>query len=61
MIELTRINKEKFILNCEQIEYIETNHETIISLCSGRKMTVIETSKQIKELVTEYKKSIYNS
>jgi uncharacterized protein YlzI (FlbEa/FlbD family) len=58
MIELTKIVGDKFYLNAEEIETVETAFDTTITLKSGRKISVIENAKQIEELVVNYKKKI---
>ena len=59
MIELTKINGEKILINSAEIEFVETTFDTIISFRSGRKISVIETSKDISEKVIEYKRNIF--
>jgi uncharacterized protein YlzI (FlbEa/FlbD family) len=46
------------MVNAEEIETVETAHDTIITLRSGRKIIVKENSATIKEKTIEYKKSI---
>ncbi len=59
MIELTKIDGKKIIINAEEIETVETMHDTIITFCSGHRITVKEQSWQVTQLVIEYKKNIY--
>jgi flagellar protein FlbD len=58
MIKLTKIIGEKFYLNAEEIEIIETAFDTTITLRSGRKISVVETGEMIEKLVIEYKQKI---
>ena len=58
MIELARINDEKIIINAEEIEMLETAHDTIITLKTGKKISVKETSAEITNKVVEYKRKI---
>ena len=37
MIELTRLNNRKFMLNCDLIESVEETPDTVITLVSGKK------------------------
>ncbi len=60
MIKLTRLKGEPFLLNCELIEFIEETPDTVISMTSGRKVVVIESSEEVKERVIEYKRAIVN-
>ena len=54
MIVLTRMNKEKFLLNHDQIEYIECIPETRIVMMNHDFYIVKETMDQIIEKITEY-------
>ena len=42
MIELSRLNGKKFILNCELIKFIESTPDTVITLTTGDKVMVLE-------------------
>lgn len=59
MIKLTGINNKEMILNCDMIEKIEEVPETVITLNNGHKYLVVESVKEIIELVKEYKRSIF--
>lgn len=54
MIELTRLNGTKFILNPLQLEYAEEVGDTVIMMASGRKMIVKESTAQITDMCTEF-------
>ena len=58
MIRLTRLNNEPFLVNCELIEFVDETPDTIISMMSGRKIVVSESSAEVKRLVIEYKQSL---
>ena len=60
MIELTRLNDEKITINAAEIEIVETAHDTIITLKSGKKISVKETTAEITNKVIEYNKQIGN-
>ena len=59
MISLSRLNKEVLMLNCDLIEFIEETPDTVISMASGRKLVVKESSSEIRKRVIEYKRQIY--
>ncbi len=61
MIRVHRLNDQEFLVNCELIEFIEETPNTVISMVSGRKIVVAETSEQIQNLIIEYKKKILSS
>ena len=60
MIEVTRLNDKKLIINAELIERIEESPDTIITLTSGSKIIVKESRQEVKNLVILYKKEIYS-
>jgi flagellar protein FlbD len=55
MIELTKLQNQKFVLNAELIESIEETPDTIITLVSGKRIMVKETVAEVVERVVEYK------
>ncbi|MDL2220242.1 flagellar FlbD family protein [Eubacteriales bacterium OttesenSCG-928-N14] len=59
MIKVTRINNEVFMVNADQIEYLEETPDTVISMVSGRKFVVIEPIDVVRELVIDYKRQTY--
>jgi len=54
MIALTRLNKKRFVLNAEQIRFIERTPDTMITLVNGDKIMVREPLEQVVELAVEY-------
>ncbi len=54
MIDATRLNGKRFIINAEQIRYIENTPDTLITLMNGDKILVRETMEQIVERAIEY-------
>ena len=51
MIEVTRLNDKKLIINAELIEKVEESPDTIITLTSGNKIIVKESGQEVKNLV----------
>jgi flagellar protein FlbD len=60
MIHLTRLNQVPLVLNSDLIEHIEMTPDTVISLTSGQKFMVRETSDQIIELVIQFRQAVMN-
>jgi flagellar protein FlbD len=58
MIEVTRLNDTKLVINAELIEKIEESPDTIITMTTGNKIIVKESRQEVKNLVTLYKKEI---
>lgn len=59
MIEVTKINNEKILLNAELIETVESTPDTVITLTTGRKIIVKESRQDLKNLVKSYRKDIF--
>lgn len=58
MIEVTRLNEKKLLINAELIERVEESPDTMITLTSGSKLIVKESRQDIRNLVVSYKKEI---
>jgi len=59
MIEVTKLNDIKILINADLIESVEETPDTIISFTNGKKIVVKESRQDIKNLVISYKKEIY--
>jgi len=60
VIFLTKMNNEVVLLNNDLIETIEETPDTVITLTTGKKFIIKETSKEVLEKVLEFKTKIYN-
>lgn len=58
MIELTRLNNSQIMINCDLIETVEENPDTVITLTTGKKFVVKESRQDIRDLVISYKQKI---
>ena len=56
MIEVTKINGVKVLVNPDLIELVEETPDTVLTLTTGRKIIVKESRQQIKSLVKSYKR-----
>ena len=59
MIEVTRLNNTKLIINADMIEKIEEAPDTVITLTSGNKIIVKESRQEVRNLVILYKKEVF--
>ncbi len=59
VIEVTKINGTKILVNPDLIELAEETPDTVITLTTGRKIIVKESRQDIKNLVKSYRKDIY--
>lgn len=56
MIEVTRINDRKLIINCDLIEFIEATPDTLITLTTGKQIIVKEDVAMIIDAIIAYKR-----
>ena len=59
MIEVTKINDVKMLINPDHIETVEETPDTVITFVAGRKIIVKESRQEIKNLVKLYRKDIF--
>jgi flagellar protein FlbD len=56
MIHVTRLNNEELIVNADLIEFIEKTPDTVLTLITGKKMMVRESSDEIVQRVLDYRR-----
>ncbi len=59
MIELTKLNGQKVLVNCDLIELVEETPDTVVTFTTGRKIIVKESRQEVKNLVKSYRKDIF--
>ena len=59
MVEVTKINGQKVLVNPDLMETVEETPDTVISLTTGRKIIVKESRQEVKNLVKLYRKEIF--
>ncbi|RME93465.1 MAG: flagellar protein FlbD [Candidatus Hydrogenedentota bacterium] len=59
MIEVTRLNGEKFWLNPNLIETMEATPDTVIKLTNDKKLIVSESPSDIISKIIEYNRKIF--
>lgn len=55
MIQLTRINDSKIVINEAFIESIEETPDTVVILSNGRKLVVVENIETIMNMIIDFK------
>lgn len=55
MIDLTRLNGHRILVNCDLIKFIEAIPDTTISLVTGEKLIVCETPDELIERIIAYR------
>ena len=59
MIEVTKLNGLKTLINPDLIESVESNPDTVISFTTGRKIIVKESRQEVNNLVKSYRKELF--
>ena len=59
MIELTRFNGDRFVLNADLIETVECTPDTVIRLLTGKKLVVKETVEEVVDRAMEYSRRVH--
>ncbi len=58
MIYLNKLSGEKIMINCDMIELVTENPDTVILMENGHSYIVEETMDEILMLIKEYKRSL---
>ncbi len=53
LVELTKMDTRKILINPDMIETVEANPDTVLVLYSGRKIIVKESLQEINRIVRE--------
>lgn len=61
MIEVTRFDEKKLMVNANLIEFVQDTPDTVITMTTGRKILVKEKADTIRSLVIEYYRQIHRS
>ncbi len=59
MIEVTKINGVKILINPDLLELVEETPDTVLTFTTGRKIIVKESRQEVKNLVKSYRKDIF--
>ncbi|MFP4529527.1 MAG: flagellar FlbD family protein [Candidatus Kapaibacterium sp.] len=59
MIKLTRIDGREIVVNADDIETVETSHDSTVSLKTGRKLIVVESADEIIGKVIEFRQKCF--
>jgi len=56
MIKVTRLNGSELVINVDLIEFVEAIPDTIVSLVTGKKIMIKETTDTVIQRVAEFKR-----
>lgn len=57
VIDLTRLNGERFVLNAELIQYVEALPDTYITLTTGERVVVQQSMQEVVSRAVDYQRS----
>ena len=59
MIEVTKMNGRKVLVNPDLIELVEETPDTVVLFTTGMKIIIKESRQEVKNLVKSYRKDIF--
>ena len=59
IIEVTKLNGSKILVNSDLIETVEETPDTVLSLTTGKKLLVKESRQEVKNLVKSFRREIF--
>ncbi|WP_158748439.1 flagellar FlbD family protein [Acidobacterium sp. S8] len=58
MIELTRLNGQRMVVNSDLIKYVESSPDTTLTLIHGEKIVVLEPCEEVVRRVSSYRAAL---
>jgi flagellar protein FlbD len=58
MIQLTRLNNQGLLVNCDLIKFVESAPDTVLTLVSGEKIVVRESSSEVLEKIIKFRRVV---
>jgi len=58
MIQLTRLNNQALIVNCDLIKFVETAPDTVLTLVSGEKLLVRESPDEVLQRILVFRRDV---
>lgn len=58
MIQLTRLNAQPLMVNCDLIKFVECAPDTVLTLTTGEKLVVREAASLVVERIIEFRRAV---
>lgn len=58
MIQLTRLNNTPLAMNSDLVKFVETAPDTVITLITGEKVVVRESTEEVIRRIVEFRRSV---
>lgn len=59
MVLLTRLNHQPLAVNSDMIKFVEQSPDTVLTLITGEKLMVLESSDEVVRRIVEFRRSVY--
>jgi len=60
MIQLTRLNNQPLVVNCELIKFVERAPDTVLTLITGEKIVVREACEEVLAKIVDFRRRIFS-
>ena len=61
VIMLTRLNGQSMAVNSDLIKLIESSHDTVITLLTGEKLVVLESTEDVTSRIISFRRAILST
>ena len=58
MVQLTRLNNQKLVINADLVKFLEQAPDTVITLINGEKFIVRESVEEVVRRIVEFRRSV---
>jgi flagellar protein FlbD len=58
VIQLTRLNNQPLAVNSDLVKFVETAPDTVITLITGEKVVVRESTEEVIRRIVEFRRSV---
>ncbi|HYE23564.1 MAG TPA: flagellar FlbD family protein [Clostridia bacterium] len=59
MVLLTRLNHQPLAVNSDMIKFVEQSPDTVLTLITGEKLMVLESSAEVVQRIVAFRRSVY--
>ncbi len=56
MINVTKLNGSRLVINADLVEFVESTPDTLLTLTTGRKVMVKEDMESVVQKIVEYRR-----
>ena len=56
MINVTKLNGSRLVINADLVEFIESTPDTLLSLTTGRKLMIKEDLEAVVQMIIDYRR-----